>query len=265
MRLALLALAALVLAAPSSSATRVAGEPEPLRAVASARIPHDPAAYTQVLVFAGRRLFESTGLYGASTVRELDPATGRVLRLRALPARLFGEGLAATGNRLVQLTWREGTAVTWDVATLRRVPGRRYAGEGWGLCFDGHRLVQSDGTARLVFRDPVTLARRGSVVVTVAGPARTLLGLAPGPVAFLNELECRAGKIYANVWHTDVILRIDPATGRVEAVIDASGLQRPRGDGEAVLNGIAYDPVRRTFLLTGKRWPWIYRVRLVPR
>jgi glutaminyl-peptide cyclotransferase len=262
---ATLALATLALAAAAAAPSAGAQDAEALRAVPTARIPHDRGAFTQGLVFAGRRLFESTGLYGASTLRELDPGTGRVLRRRALPARLFAEGLAAVEDRLVQLTWREGTAEVWDAGTLRRMGRHRYAGEGWGLCYDGRRLVQSDGSARLTFRDPATFAVRGSVVVTVAGPPRTLLGLRPGPVRYLNELECRAGKVYANVWHADVILRIDPAGGRVEAVIDASGLPRPRDDLSAVLNGIAYDPARRAFVVTGKRWPWLYRVRFVVR
>ena len=141
-----------------------------------------------------------------------------------------------------------------------------YGGEGWGLCFDGRRLVQSDGTSRLTFRDPVTFAVRGRVEVRVSGAPRALLGLPPGPVRNLNELECRAGKVYANVWQTDAIIEIDPGSGHVEAVIDASGLPRPdTGSGDDVLNGIAFDPVRRTFLLTGKRWPSLYRVRFVSR
>jgi glutamine cyclotransferase len=259
-------LPALALAILGLAPAAAAQEARPLTVQVTSRVPHDPAAFTQGLVFAGPRLYESTGLYGASSLRELDPATGRVLRRRALGRALFGEGLAAVGGSLVQLTWREGVAAVWDERTLRRTGTRRYAGEGWGLCFDGRRLVQSDGSAQLTFRHPTTLALLGGVTVTVSGSARTLAGLAPGPVRNLNELECHRGKVYANVWQTDVIVVIDPASGRVEAVADASSLPRPRRAGpDDVLNGIAYDPVRRTFVVTGKRWPWLYRVRLVPR
>jgi glutaminyl-peptide cyclotransferase len=164
----------------------------------------------------------------------------------------------------VQLTWRERAAIVWDAGTLRQRGGFRYAGEGWGLCYDGRNLVQSDGSSRLTFRDPLTFAVRRRVGVTLVGRAGAPLGLAPGPVSQLNELECRGGKVYANVWRTDAILVVDPGDGNVKAVIDGSGLPRPRSDAEDVLNGIAFDPDRRTFLLTGKRWPWLYRVRLVP-
>lgn len=261
---AVVAVAALVV--PAASLPSDGTPARALRAEVIGKVPHDPAAFTQGLVFLQGRMYESTGLYGSSTIRELDPVTGRVIRRRALSRTVFAEGLAAVGPRLVQLTWREGIAPVWDATTLRRTGGFRYAGEGWGLCFDGRRLVQSDGTSRLTFRDSTTFAVRGGVEVTVAGDARTLLGLAPGPVQRLNELECRGGKVYANVWHTDAVLVIDPATGHVEAVIDASGLPRPAlNPADDVLNGIAFDPVRRSFLLTGKRWPWIYSVRLVPR
>lgn len=261
------ALAAAVTAlVPAASSPADAAPARALRVEVVARIPHDASAFTQGLVFAGGRLYESTGLYGASALRELDVRTGAVLRSRRLPARLFGEGLAAVGPRLVQLTWREGEALVWDAATLRRRAGLRYPGEGWGLCYDGRRLVQSDGSSRLVFRDPATLARRGSVEVTLGGDAGAALGLRRGRVSRLNELECARGRVYANVWQSDAIVVIDPRSGRVEAVVDASALPRPAANPvEDVLNGIAREPRRGTFLLTGKRWPWLYRVRLVPR
>lgn len=258
--------AACTAAVPGSSLP--AGRPpaQALHVEVVERIPHDPQAFTQGLVLVGGRLYESTGGYGASTLRELDPRTGAVRRSRRLPPRLFGEGLAAVGPRLVQLTWREGRALVWQASTLREQRSLRYRGEGWGLCFDGRRLVQSDGSSRLVFRDPDTFARRGSVAVTLAGDAGATLGVAPGPVSRLNELECLRGKVYANVWQTDAIVRVDPRSGRVEAVIDASALPRPTANPfEDVLNGIAYEARRGTFLLTGKRWPWLYRVRVVAR
>jgi glutamine cyclotransferase len=264
-RILVLALLALVVAAAAPGSSRPAADPpaQALRVEILGRVPHDRRAFTQGLAFVGDRLYESTGLYGASSVRELDARSGRIVRRRELPARLFGEGLAAAGGRLVQLTWREGEALVWDAATLRRGKTFRYAGQGWGLCHDGRRFVQSDGSSRLTFRDPATFAARGSVQVTLSGDAGSGLGLEPGPVPELNELECVRGRVYANVWTKDAILVIDPATGRVESVIDASRLPRPEGP-ELVLNGIAFRS-GTGLLVTGKGWPWLYRVRLVAR
>lgn len=266
MRALVLAAVATAAALASGAASAAAERPARLlHAEVVGRVPHDAAAFTQGLVFSAGRLYESTGLYGSSTLRELDPRTGRVLRRRALSPRLFGEGLAAVGPRLVQLTWKEGVAEVWDARRLRRERRFRYAGEGWGLCYDGRRLVQSDGSARLTFRDPATFAVRGGVEVRL-DRSFVRLGLVAGPVRNLNELECAGGAVYANVWKTDAVLVIDPRDGRVDAVVDASALPRPRLDpAEDVLNGIAFDPARRAFLLTGKRWPWLYRVRFVSR
>jgi len=216
--------------------------------------PHDRSAFTQGLELAGPALYEGTGLAGASQLRELDPVSGALRRAVALPDALFGEGVTVIGDRIWQLTWRDGVALEWDRTTLqllRRVP---VDGEGWGLCHDGTRLVRSDGTDRLHFHDPMTFAGLGSVTVT----------LGDGGPGQLNELECVDGQVWANVWPTDRLVRIDPAQGRVTAVVDAAGLlPRGRAEGAQVLNGIAAAGPGE-FLLTGKYWPTTFRVRFVP-
>jgi glutaminyl-peptide cyclotransferase len=217
---------------------------------------HDTGAWTQGLLIDDEgRLFESTGIVGQTSIRELDRATGAVLRSAAPPEEVYGEGLALAGDRLIQITWRDGVALAWDPDTFAVVDRYRYDGEGWGLCTDGDRLVMSDGSATLAFRDPETFETTGSVQVTAAGQ----------PVTMLNELECVDGDVWANVWETPWIVRIDPATGVVTGVLDMTGLAVPdpsATDPGAVLNGIAYDPERGTFLLTGKLWPTLYEVRI---
>lgn len=219
-----------------------------------AEIPHDPSAFTQGFEIADGVLYEGTGRVGASQLRELDPATGAVRRAVALPEGVFGEGLTVVDDRIWQLTWRDGVAYEWDRASLTMIRQVPMAGEGWGLCLDGTRLVRSDGTDRLRFHDPVTFAETGSVTVTLDGV----------PVPMLNELECVDGQVYANVFQTDRIVRIDPSDGHVTAVVDATGLldadRRARAD---VLNGIAATGGGE-LLLTGKYWPSTFRVRLVP-
>ncbi len=217
--------------------------------------PHDPEAFTQGLVFDGGRLFESTGLRGRSTLREVDLETGEVLRSIDLDEQYFGEGLALVDDRLILLTWQSQTAFVHDRDTFELLATFDYTTEGWGLCRDGDRLVMSDGTAELVFRDPDTFEPTGAVTVTLDGQ----------PVERLNELECVGGDVWANVWQTDSIVRIDPGTGTVTGVVDASTLEpdRPAGD-QAVLNGIAYDETTGRFLLTGKLWSTVYEVELVP-
>ena len=232
------------------------GAPAPttptVRAEIIATIPHDRTAFTEGLQLADGVLYEGTGLPARSELRELDPATGAVRRAAPLPGALFGEGIAVVGDRVWQLTYRDGVALEWDRATLtvrRQVP---LPGEGWGLCFDGTRLIQSDGTDQLRFRDPESFVELGAVAVTRDGLPRDEL----------NELECVDGEVWANVWRTDQLVRIDPADGRVTAVVDASGLLTPtQRDGTDVLNGIAWLG-GNSYLLTGKLWPIMVRVRL---
>jgi glutaminyl-peptide cyclotransferase len=232
--------------------------PERLKVKVLATRHHDPAAFTQGLVFHDGSLYESTGLYGSSSLREVDPVSGAVKRKVDVPSEYFAEGLALVDDRLIQLTWKEQKALVYKLAGFAPAGELRYEGEGWGLCWDGKRLVMTDGSDKLTFRDPKTLAFLGEVTVTRADRMGE-------QVLNLNELECVDGVVYANVWQTDDILRIDPSNGRVTAVIDASGLltpeERQRTD---VLNGIAWDPQRRVFLITGKLWPKLFEVSFVP-
>jgi glutaminyl-peptide cyclotransferase len=250
-------LGALVLAVAGCAGTAPAADTavERLRPTVVAELPHDADAFTQGLELSpDGALYEGTGLAGRSQLRELDPATGAVGRQVPLPGRLFGEGITVVDDRIWQLTWRDGVALEWDRAglTLRRqVP---IEGEGWGLCRDGDRLVRSDGTDRLRFHDPESFAETGSVAVTLDGE----------PVTALNELECVEGQVWANIWQTDRIVRIDPADGRVTAVVDAAGLLDPERRADAdVLNGIAALGGDE-YLLTGKLWPASFRVRFTP-
>ena len=223
-----------------------------LRAETVHTYPHDPEAFTQGLVLDGSVLYESTGLEGRSSLRRVDLQTGRVLAMTRLPDEVFGEGLAQLPGTLIQLTWKHGMALLYDPQTLalqRRVP---YRGEGWGLCYDGASVVMSDGSDRLTWRRPDTFEIQRTAQVTLDG----------SPLDKLNELECVNGNVYANVWHTDMIVHVDAASGRVIDRIDASGLfasdQR-----EAVLNGIAHDPADGLFYITGKLWPRLFKVRFV--
>ncbi|MFJ8076222.1 glutaminyl-peptide cyclotransferase [Streptomyces sp. NPDC096176] len=229
---------------------------ERLRVEVVETLPHDPQAFTQGLEMAHGSLYESTGVTGRSTIRSGRPGTPPALRAE-LPAPLFGEGIAVMGPTLWQLTWRDGIAIERDARTLaeiRRVP---YDGEGWGMCHQRHRdrIVTSDGSSRLAFRDPETLRKKSEIVVTLEGQR----------VERLNELECVGDLVYANVWPTDRIVRVDAVTGRVTGEITVppliSAAERRRAD---VLNGIAKVPGTDQFLLTGKWWPKMFRVRFVP-
>lgn len=230
------------------------GAYEELRVRVVRSLPHDREAFTQGLVYFEGHLYESTGNYGRSTVRKVEVETGKVLQQTALDAGLFGEGLARVGARLVQLTWREGRALLWNLTTLKAEGAHAYAGEGWGLCHDGARLVMSDGSDRLTFRDPETFASKGGVAVRLRG----------APLSQLNELECVGDLVYANVWQQNRIARIDARTGEVTAMIDAAGLlTADEARGADVLNGIAYVPETGRFLITGKHWPRLFEVELV--
>ena len=229
--------------------------PEPRRLTYElvASTPHDPFASTQGLLLHEGVYYESTGGYGKSTLRRVEPASGKVLQIRDLPPTAFGEGLALRGDRLYQLEWKSGKGFFYDRETFERVGDFRYEAEGWGLAWDGTHFLLSDGTDRLRFLDPETFA----VVRTVN--VRNHLG----PVDQLNELEFINGKVYANLWHQDEIVVIDPDSGHVEASLNLTALERPRpSDPEAVLNGIAWDPAGGLLHVTGKRWPRVHVLRI---
>ena len=221
------------------------------------RRPHDPAAFTQGLEMADGALYESTGLYGQSSLRRVDPATGAVTAETAVADDLFAEGLTVMDDRIVQLTWKAGRALVYDRATLGLVGEFAYEGEGWGLCRSGGELVMSDGSDRLARRDPESFELIGTVAVASAGVA----------VDRLNELECVDDLVIANMWQTPELLVIDIADGRVVAVINGQPLIDDvvtAADPGAidVLNGVAALN-DGTFLMTGKLWPLMYRVRVV--
>jgi glutamine cyclotransferase len=216
--------------------------------------PHDPQAFTQGLVYDDGALFESTGKYGASTLREVEITTGNVLRSTGLAGNHFGEGLALVDGRLIQLTWKAETALVYGADTFAPDTPFTYSGEGWGLAYDGTRLIMSDGSAQLTFRDPDTFAVLGQVTVMDDR----------GLVDNLNELEYVDGSILANVWQTNQVAQIDPDTGQVTAWIDLTGLLTPVERASAdVLNGIAYDPDGDRLFVTGKNWPKLFEIRLV--
>lgn len=239
-------------AAASSAA---AGGPERLRVEILAVHPHDPTAFTQGLLFAAGELYESTGLYGKSTVRRTDAESGRVLQRRELDPGYFGEGLAAVGDALYQLTWKAGVVLVWDRETLEPLDEHGYNGQGWGLTSDGECLYMSDGSSRLTVRSAEDFRWLSTLEVTLGGE----------PVERLNELEWVDGRIYANLLGEEVIVRIDPQSGAVDGIVDASGLLTPQERRMVdVLNGVAYHPERDSFWLTGKFWPRMYEVRFVP-
>jgi glutaminyl-peptide cyclotransferase len=230
--------------------------PQQLRVRVIRALPHDPRAFTQGLVIHAGAFYESTGMQGQSTLRQVEIDSGKVLRRLDLDRNLFGEGLAQVGDRLVQLTWTTQKALVYEILTFRRVGELTYAGEGWGLCFDDQHLVMSNGSDRLTFRDPNTFAVVRELPVKRGAQ----------PVHRLNELECVGDTVYANVWTSDMIVAIDPVSGRVTAEIDASGLLTPEEDrGTDVLNGIAYDKRSGHFFLTGKYWPKVFEVEFVAR
>lgn len=261
-----LAVALLPLAAcggddPDSVATPAAGATTELsgqlQVEVLARYPHDPEAFTQGLELHDGLLYESTGLYEQSDVRVVDPETGVVQQQVFIPVDAFGEGLTIVDDSIWQLTWQEGYAIRYERDSLVEVERVPYEGEGWGICYDAgaDHLVMSDGTPQLTFRDPVTFDPIGTVSVSRDG----------SPQHNVNELECVDGQVWANVWLSDEIVRIDPTTGEVGAVVDASGLLTPEEGANAdVLNGIAAIPGTDTFYVTGKLWPWLFEVRFVP-
>ena len=219
--------------------------------------PHDRGAFTQGLVFQDGQLIESTGLKGQSTLRRVDPRTGLVIKQIEVPAQYFAEGLAILNAKAFQLTWQDHQAFVYDLKSFRLEGKFSYSGEGWGLTTDGHFLIMSDGTAQLRFLDPLTFKLDHTVNVSHQ----------TWPVEHLNELEFIKGEVFANIWGSDYVARIDPTTGVVTGVIDFSGLLKPqdRSPDTDVLNGIAYDPEGDRLFVTGKRWPKLFEVRLKPK
>ncbi len=221
--------------------------------------PHEASAFTQGLLWEGGHLYESTGLYGSSSLRRVEIETGVALQSVSLADDVFGEGLEKVGDRLIQLTWQAGKAFVYDFDTFELLETIAYAGEGWGLCYDGRYLFMSDGSAFLSIRDVDTfeLIFRGAVT----------LGGQLVPAQLLNELECVGEHVYANAWNTDYIFRIDKFTGLISALIDASALltdaERESLAPGSVLNGIAWNPESETFYLTGKNWPKLFEVVFV--
>jgi glutamine cyclotransferase len=247
---AVLALGACSPTVPARAATPVYGY-EVVRTY-----PHDPRAFTEGLFLRDGYLYESTGLEGASSIRKIVLETGSVENERSISSQFFGEGIIDWKDKLIELTWKNQVGFIYGIDDFETQGQFSYAGEGWALTRDDKRLIMSDGTSRLRFLDPETLKEIGGVTVTDQGK----------PVDQLNELEWVKGEVYANIWQTDRIARIDPATGHVTGWIDLTGLlpvqDRDRAD---VLNGIAYDAKADRLIVTGKLWPRLYEIRLVAR
>ena len=218
--------------------------------------PHDPKAFTQGLQYVDGVLYEGTGQVGQSSIRKVELETGKVLQKRDVPPPHFGEGITVWKNQIIELTWQTHVAFVYDKTTFEPRRTFTYAGEGWGLTQDASSLFMSDGTDELRVLDPATFAERRRIKVTAAG----------APLRNLNELEFVKGEIFANVWQTDYIARIAPASGKVVGSVDLRGLLTPAERATTdVLNGIAYDAVHDRLFITGKWWPKLFEVRLVPR
>ena len=218
--------------------------------------PHDRKAFTQGLIYLDGVLYEGTGMKGESTIRKVKIETGQVLQQHKIDSQYFGEGITDWAGTLLQLTWQSEVGFVYDRATFQQKKTFGYRGEGWGLTHDTKRLILSDGTPVLRFLDPVTLKETGRLVALDGAK----------PVGNLNELEYVNGEIFANVWQTDRVVRIDPNTGRVTGWIDFSGLLAPsERAGTDVLNGIAYDAKGDRLFVTGKWWPKLFEVKIVKR
>ncbi len=219
-----------------------------------ARYPHDREAFTQGLIWRDGFLFETTGQFGKSDIRRVRLADGKPLSVTKLPAEVFGEGMTDWHDELISITWQSGIGYRWSLATLKRTKRFTYSGEGWGLTQDGRQLYMSDGTAGIRVLDPQSFKEKRRFSVTFRGR----------PLDQINELEWAKGSLYANVWQTSAIVRIDPTNGRVTGVLDLAALAKEVTvrDRDAVLNGIAYDPKHDLLLVTGKNWPTLFALRL---
>jgi glutamine cyclotransferase len=216
--------------------------------------PHDPTSFTQGFLWRDGGFYESIGLYGQSKMRRLEFPSGKVLKEIRVAAELFAEGLALVDNRLIQLTWKSHSGFVYDMETFRLLQDFSYDTEGWGLTYDGKNLILSDGSSDLFYLDPQTFKLIRKLRVTMNGAA----------IPEINELEFIDGEIWANVWQTDLILRIDPSTGQVTSFLDLKGILAPsdRTGREDVLNGIAYDSAGKRIFVTGKLWPRIFEIKL---
>jgi glutamine cyclotransferase len=218
--------------------------------------PHDPEAFTQGLVYENGVLYEGTGLHNHSSLRKVDLKTGTILKIYELPDTYFGEGITLYKNKIFQITWKSGTALVYDKDTFEIITQFKYSTEGWGITHDGKKLIMSDGTSYIRFRNFETFEEIGKIHVLDNGT----------PITQLNELEYINGHIYANVWQTDNIAIIDPDTGKVTSWINLEGLLPPeeRTVQTDVLNGIAYHAPADRLFVTGKKWPKLYEIQLVP-
>ena len=242
-------------ASQSNASTNAAADTYPTYTYDVIKVwPHDRGAFTEGLFYLNGALLESTGLNGESSLRKVDLETGNSLKHVDVPPEYFAEGLALFDGKLFQLTWQNHKCFVYDLETFQKEKEFTYDGEGWGLTTDGRWLIMSDGTDQIRFLDPATFEEKRRITVLAHGQ----------PVNRLNELEYIKGEIFANVWGTDYVVRIDPATGRLLGVIDFTGLLAPgdRDQNTDVLNGIAYDAAGDRLFITGKRWPKIFEVRL---
>ena len=216
------------------------------------RLPHDTGAYTQGLLFYDGHLYESTGQYGRSDIRVTDVQTGKIIQSRLLPRNRFGEGLARLGDRLYQLTWRSGVGYVYELETLALADSFRYSGEGWGLTTDGTSLIVSDGTPVLRFLDTTTYEVTRELRVTDGS----------FPLSQINELEYIDGELFANVYQSDWVVRIDIESGEVRERYSLRGLPSTEDETAGVLNGIAYNAKERRLFVTGKNWPYLFDIQL---
>jgi glutamine cyclotransferase len=219
------------------------------------KYPHDPEAFTQGLLFANGFLYESTGLYGKSSLRKVELETGRIVQKYELPSQYFAEGLTLWGGSLIQLTWKSEKGFVYNPKSFSVEREFSYSGEGWGLTHDGKSLIMSNGTEELLFLDPTTLVKQRSLRVLDRGR----------PLGSLNDLEYIKGEIFANIWHEDLVARISPEAGEVTGWIDMSDLRKelPPGSDAEVLNGIAFDAQNNRIFVTGKLWPLLFQVEIV--
>lgn len=256
--LAAIFFAALLFSQRASSQNTPAQNPPVRSYKIVATFPHDPKAFTEGLEYKDGALYESTGLNGSSSLRKVDLTTGAVLKNLPLSTLYFGEGITFFGKRLYQLTYHNGVAFVYDPVTFQRQPETfHYSGEGWALTHDSKHLIMSDGTPALRFLDPVTFAEQSRLIVREG----------TRPLQNVNELELIEGEIWANVWMTERIARIDPRSGQVNSWVDLTGLRKAAGCTEDcdVLNGIAYDAARKRIFVTGKRFPKLFQIEVADK